>query len=45
VNRTEVPADQPARGLLRALGAAVLGLLAVLVWRVRRGSTLHSQKT
>jgi len=27
------------------LGGAVLGLLAVLVWRVRRGSTLHSQKT
>ena len=26
------------------LGGAVLGLLAVLVWRVRRGSTLHSQK-
>ena len=25
-------------------GGAVLGLLAVLVWRVRRGSTLHSQK-
>jgi LPS O-antigen subunit length determinant protein (WzzB/FepE family) len=26
-------------------GGAVLGLLAVLVWRGRRGSTLHSQKT
>ncbi|MGB7721984.1 MAG: hypothetical protein WBL65_18940 [Bryobacteraceae bacterium] len=27
------------------LGGAVLGLLAVLVWRVSRSSTLHSQKT
>jgi uncharacterized protein involved in exopolysaccharide biosynthesis len=27
------------------LGGAVLGLLAVLVWRGRRSSTLHSQKT
>jgi uncharacterized protein involved in exopolysaccharide biosynthesis len=26
-------------------GGAVLGLLAVLVWRVSRSSTLHSQKT
>jgi hypothetical protein len=26
------------------LGGALLGLLAVLVWRVRRGSTVHSQK-
>jgi LPS O-antigen subunit length determinant protein (WzzB/FepE family) len=38
----------PNRPLIVAaglLGGAVLGLLAVLVWRVRRGSTLHSQKT
>jgi hypothetical protein len=27
------------------LGGAVLGLLAVLVWRGRRSSTVHSQKT
>ena len=27
------------------LGGAVLGLLSVLVWRVSRSSTLHSQKT
>jgi uncharacterized protein involved in exopolysaccharide biosynthesis len=36
--------DRPMIVTAGLLGGAVLGLLAVLVWRGRRSSTLHSQK-